>query len=236
MSIYYFSTVILAFGLVVAPCPAFSTEINNRLGSKLEAVIEKIQTKEKSVQTFVAKFVQVKQSRLLKKPLYSEGSIYFDRAGKMLWKTTKPSPLSVLIINDHLYLDYPDMGKSQKRKVGTPAGLLKKYFGLGQSMEALEELYEIDLSNGKTPNRVSLKLVPKRKTISKRIEAIEVVINTKNWLPEKVSFKEAKGDYTSLQLYFTLMNTVLPEGTFLLPSGDGEKSDFQIPKGKGGEG
>lgn len=236
MFIHYFLTVILTFGLFVCPCPSFSSETDNRSGSDLEEVIKNIQIKEKSLQTFVAKFVQVKQSRLLKKPLYSEGLIYFDRAGKMLWKTIKPSPFVVLIINDSLYLDYPDMGKTQKRNVGRSARLLKEYFGLGQSIEALRQLYEMDLSHGKNPNVVSLRLVPKRKVISKRIEAIEVVINTKNWLPEQVCFKEAKGDYTSLKLYFTLANADLPEGTFSLPSADGDKSESQISKGKGGEG
>jgi len=232
--IRYLLFIILAFGLFVWPCPSFSAETNCNLDPELEWILRKIQSKENSLETFVAKFVQIKKTRLLRQPLRSDGLIYFDRAGKMLWKVTKPSPFVVLIIDDLLYLDYPDLDKTQKRNVARSAKLLKKYFGFGQSTEELRLLYEMDHSHGKNPDTVSLRLVPKRKAISKRIESIEVVINTRNWLPEQVRFNEAKGDYTSLNFYFTLTNADLPEGTFSLPSADGKENNFHISNGKGG--
>lgn len=234
MLIHCFLTVTLTFGLLVCPYFSFSSETDNQSELNLEEVIQHIQTKEESLDTFVAKFVQVKRSRLLKEPLYSQGLIYFDRQGKILWKTTKPFPLVVLIIDDSLYLDYPDMAKTKRRNVARSVKPLKKYFGFGQSIEQLRQLYEMGLSHETNPNTISLRLVPKSKAISKRIETIEVVINTKNWLPEQVCFKEAKGGYTLLTLYFTLMNAGLPEGIFSLPSAEGQRSEPEVSNGKGG--
>lgn len=220
-------------GLCAHPCPSFSSETDLQPEHELDWIIRKIKEREDSLKTFTAKFIQIKKTRLLQEPLRSEGLIYFDRTGKMLWKVTKPSLLIVLITNDRLFVDYPDLSKTRKISLSKGGDVLKEYFGIGQSTKQLKKQYEIALVTKTDIDTCRLKLTPKRKAIAKHIETIEVVINKNSWLPEQIHFKEVKGDYTSLSLYFTVINKGLPVGIFSLPSAEDQRNDSQILHEKG---
>ena len=127
--------------LLLLPRHLFPLETTPQLKSKLNLVMENIKEREKSLKTFTAKFVQSKKTCLLKEPLRSEGLIFFDYSGKILFKVTRPSPLTVLLRNDTLIIYYPDLSKTEETYLGD--NILKRYFGIGQSIEGLEKQYEI---------------------------------------------------------------------------------------------
>jgi len=235
MFIHRIMLVCLTACLWMHPCPSFSFETDLQSKRQLERVLEGIEEKKASLETFVAKFVQTRKTRLLQKPLRSEGLIYFDRNGKMLWKVVSPSPFAVLVTDDTLHLKYPDLGKTKKTKINRKIGALKKYFGFGQSTEALKQYYEIELISSTNPDTYHLRLVPKRKAAASRVETIEVVISKATWLPEEIRFKEPKGNHTSLRLYFTLINAGLPEGVFSLSFVENQNNPTQTFHRKGGK-
>lgn len=202
--------------LLLLPHSVFASETNPQSESELSRVIENIKKKEKSLKTFTAKFVQNKTTHLLQEPLHSEGIIYFDYTGKMLLKVTSPSPLVLLVKNNLLLVYYPDLSKTKKTHLGKSDNILKKYFGIGQSVEELKQGYKIQLTSKTDSGAYQLKLIPKMKAIARHIDTIEVSVSPQDWLPEQIYFRESKGDHTSVRLQFISINEALPGGIFTI--------------------
>ena len=220
------SIVLAVISISLSLFPILSARSETDPESELNRVIENIKQREKTLRTFSAKFAQVKQTYLLHEPLHSEGLVYFDASGKMLWKVTSPSPMEVLLRDNLLFLYYPDLAKVEEKRLGTSDNLFKKYFGIGQPIEVLKEQYDIQLIPETRSGNYHLKLTPKQKAMAKHIDSIEVLVNSEDWLPEQIHFKEVKGDHTSLWLQFTSVNTPLPPGIFSIGYPQVDKDDL----------
>jgi outer membrane lipoprotein-sorting protein len=212
----YVSPICLSLILVLFPCQLFPSESDLRLEPELSWVMKRIKGRERSLKTFTARFVQVKKTCLLKKALRSEGVIYFDRTGKMLVRTISPSPLIVLLKANTLLTFYPDLSEAEEIYLGSSHDIFKEYFGIGQSIKELQRQYAIQVVSKTDSDVFHLKLIPKMKPIIKYIEKIEVVVSSEHWLPERIRFKEVKGDNTSISLQFTSINEPLPSGIFTI--------------------
>jgi outer membrane lipoprotein-sorting protein len=211
----YIVPISLGLSLFLYHYPVFPSETDLQSESELSWVIKNIKEREKGLKTFTANFAQTKKTYLLQEPLHSEGLIYFDSAGTMLLQLTSPSPLKVLLKDNMLFIYYPDLSKAEEKYLGSD-NILKKYFGIGQSIEELEKQYEIQLVSKTHSDGYHLKLIPRMKAIHRYIHSIEVVVSSKNWLPERIHFNEVKGDYTSIRLQFTSINEPLPPGIFTI--------------------
>lgn len=212
----YIVPISLGLSLFLYPYQVFPSETDLQSEPELSWVMENIKEKEKGLKTFTAKFVQTKKTYLLQEPLHSEGVIYFDRTGKVLLRVISPSPLIVLLKDNMLLVYYPDLSKTEERYLGRTDDILKKYFSIGQSIEELKKQYAIQLVSKTHSDGYRLKLIPKMKAITKYIKTIEVLVSPKHWLPERIHFKEVKGDSTSLRLEFTSINEPLPPGIFTI--------------------
>jgi len=218
--------IIMFMGLILFlnPCPVFPSGANLHTESELSWVIKNMKNKEKSLKTLTAKFAQTKNTRLLKKPLYSEGMIYFDSEGKMLFEVTSPSSVMVLIKSGLLLIYYPDISKTKERYLGN--NFLQKYIGIGQSVEEFRKQYSIQLVSKTDSGAYHLRFTPKMKEIAKRIDMIEIEVRPTQWLPERICFKEKEGDYTSINLKFTSVNEPLPPGIFKINVTEKDENDF----------
>ncbi len=210
----YLLAIFLGLSLVTGPCLVFAAETDRQSESELSRVMRNIKENEKTLKTFTAKFVQTEKTRLLQEPLHSEGLIYFDSAGKMLWKVTSPSPMIVLVKNNFVLTYYPDLKKAKKKRLGRSDNILKKYFGVGQPVKQLKKQYEIQLVSKTGSGHYHLRLIPKKRAMAKHITAIDVIVNPKTWLPEQVHFKQAHGDHTSVRIQYDSVNEPLPPGIF----------------------
>lgn len=217
--------VLIFMGLILFlnPCHVFPSETNLHTESELSWVIKNMKNKGKSLKTLTAKFAQTRNTRLLKEPLYSEGIIYFDSEGKMLFEVTSPSSVMVLIKRGLLLIYYPDISKTKEKYLGN--NFLKKYLGIGQSIEGFWEQYSIQLVSKTNSGAYHLKLIPKIKAIAKRIDRIEIEVRPTQWLPERICFKEKEGDYTSIHLEFTSINKPLPAGIFKINAPEQDEDD-----------
>ncbi len=178
----------------------------------LNVILDKIKTREMSMKTFTAAFSQTKKTELLKAPLLSSGMIYFDNRGRLLFQVTSPSPVMVLFKGGELITWYPDLSKAEKRYVG--AGAVKKYFGLGNTVEELKKQYHIALGPQGKEEYYRLKLTPRTESMAKRIESIEVEVRHDSWLPVTIHFREKGGDITTITLDFMSINKPLPPDIF----------------------
>lgn len=210
----YFVKLFIVLYIFLCPLQVFSFENNPKPEQELNRVIKNIKEKEKNLKTFTAKFRQTRKTHLLREPLYSEGMIYFDSSGKLLMKVTSPSPLLILFKKNTLLIYYPEISKAEKRYIGNTENIIKKYFGIGQTGEALKKEFEIQLSTNQESDGYYLNMLPKKTAISKHIERIEVLVNPETWLPEKIFLTETKGDQSTLWLQFDSINQPLPPGIF----------------------
>ena len=181
--------------------------------SELTSVIKRIKEHEANLKTFTAAFQQTKKTSLLQQPLESKGLIYFDSRGKMLLSVTTPSPVKILFENDRMIIYYPDVSEVQERYLGGES-IVKKYFGIGASIEELRKQYTLELLPGTAAGNYHLKLTPKAKAMAKHIDIIEVYVSPKHWLPERIEVRETEGDVTSILLDFTSINVSLPPDIF----------------------
>ena len=218
----YIVPIYLCLSLFLCPYAVCPSETESQSETELSWVMKNIKEKEKNLKTLTAKFSQTKKTKLLREPLHSEGIIYFDSSGKMLLKVISPSPLIILLKDSMLLTYYPDLSKTEERYLTRTDTILKKYFGIGQSIEELKKQYAIQLVSKTHSESYHLKFIPKMKPIKKYIDSIEVEVSPKHWLPNHIHFKETKGDYTSLKLYFISINEPLPQGIF---QGDFPKDD-----------
>jgi outer membrane lipoprotein-sorting protein len=206
------------------PCPVFPSGTDLQMESELNLVMKNMKEKGESLKTMTARFVQTKKTRLLKKPLRSEGMVYFDSTGKMLFQVTSPSSVMILFKKGMLLTYDPDLSKVKEKYFGS--NFLKKYFGVGQSIEGFRERYSIQLVSRKESGMYHLKLIPKIKAIAKRIDTIEIEVKRTQWLPERICFKEKEGDYTFIHLEYTSINKPLPPGIFKINVPERNENDL----------
>ncbi len=190
---------------------------------ELARVLNNIKETEKTLRTFSASFSQVKTSHLLREALNSEGFIYFDVRGKMLIKVTHPSPLLLLFTRNAIIVQYPGSYGVESNVFGNADNIFQDYLGLGESVEALKNKYDIRLNGSAPSGGYLLKMMPKINTTLKHIELIDVVVSPKNWLPEQIHFKEKQGDDTTLRLHFISINEPLPRDIFAIELPEDDK-------------
>ena len=205
-------TLFLFLGLFLWFDPVNPSEKGMDEKSELNWVLKNVKQAELKLNTFAAKMVQVRKTQLLKSPLRSEGFIYFDHTGKMLFEVISPSPLKVLFKEDMVLIYYPDIAKMEERFVGR--SILREYFGMGASIEELQKQYSIELISKPAREGYHLKLVPKKERMGRYFESIEVMVKPDYWLPERIHFREKDGDWISIQLEFTSINEPLPQNAF----------------------
>jgi outer membrane lipoprotein-sorting protein len=204
--------------------PSFASEKGQEPESRLDWILENMKKKEKSIKTFTAAFTQTKESTLLKDPLLTEGRIYFDHRGKMLFKVTHPFPLLVLLENGALTIHYPDLSETRERYLGR--NFIETYFGVGQSVEKLQEAYVVHLMSEATAERCRLKLIPKSKAMARRIDVVVVTVSLQTWLPEEIMVREKGGDRMDTRLEFLSFNQPLPPDVFEIPKSEEDEGRF----------
>jgi len=221
----YIAPIMIIICLSLFPLHLFSSEAGHQSTSELVRVLKNIKEKEKTLKTFIATFVQIKKSQLLRETLKSEGLIYVDFSGKILIKVIHPSLLTLLLKDNMQVVYYPDLAKAEKKMIGRTDNILSKYLGIGQTLEMIQERFEIGLGDKISSGGYHLKMIPINTATARHIDMIDVVVNRKNGLPEQIYFKEKQGDYTTIQLEYKAINAPIPSGIFSIELPEDNQND-----------
>ena len=209
---------LLSTALLLCPTLLFASGLTPLSEPEAKQILMKIKDKEKTLQTFIAGVKQIKKTQLFKEPLHSEGMIYFDKSGKLLLKMTQPSPVIIFFKDDRVYVHYPDYDKTEETYIGNH--FFEKYLGLGKSVDEFYEQYSVEIFPTPKSGRYQLKMAPKEERMAKKIELIDVFINSSDMLPDQIRILEKDGDDTTISLKFTTINQPLPEDIFNIDLGD----------------
>jgi outer membrane lipoprotein-sorting protein len=194
--------------LPVANAESIETELS------LERVLSNVKNSEQHLKTFSASFKQTQKNHLLVNPLVSQGSMFYDHAGKLLMKFSNPETF-ILLIRDRVMIMGDPVAKTFKQKTfpGREA-LLKRYVDTEQPVELLKEKYDIRFAKDFAGTDCQLDLVPKKRTRKMPFQSIRVTIDTRLWLPKDIRLEEPNNDYTEFELSYLTINDPLPEDIF----------------------
>jgi outer membrane lipoprotein-sorting protein len=210
-------TLLFSLVLWLGPLPAPAAATPDAPDAETLRIIEQIQAREASLRTFSARFEQIQKSRLFADVVHSEGIIYYDAAGKLLFQVTSPAPLSILFDGEWVVIHDPEQGRTQRRHVGSRQNLLRSYFGMGQHLADLLRRFEIKATGNSPLPGVTLRMIPRPDRISRHVQLISADVDDKSWLPRQIYIQRSETEWSRLHLEFTSIDHPLPENAFEVP-------------------
>ena len=177
-------------------------------------IIADVRSRAAAIDTLVAQFKQIRDSKLLQAPLVSEGLIYFQRYEGMLTQINTPSALQLLIKDRYLTIVNPELGTVIKRRMSRSDQIIKTWLQGDIAFDALSEQYDLQLTRTPHHEHYNLHMLPRDRQIARHIERVEIEIDTATLLPERIMIHTAKGDRTLVLLQFLAINEPLPAGIF----------------------
>ncbi len=182
---------------------------------RLSALVERIRFEHDRLDTLEARFIQIKESELLVRPLEASGVFSFAAPDRVRWEYLEPDPISMLIHGDVMTTWYKDINQAEKIYVGKQSQRVLEYLGASSSMAKLLEYFDVRL---RTPNDLSkpfhLELTPRFARVEKRVRELEIWIHPELYLPVKLRYLEGNGDLTEYDFTDLKVNSVLPDDRF----------------------
>lgn len=207
----------------------------------LRAVLTSIDKVHEEFTSLTTKFLQIKHLALLTEPVRNEGWFYFSKPDKMCWEYGEPDPLVMWINSDNLTMYYPDLKKAEVLDISNFKGRMQQAMGFGQSSKVLRKYYRIQLQSefqydptvkerpqfippdfhelaqgnlDKPLDLAYLELLPKKRSIQKRIEKVSLWINKETWLPQCIQYEQANGDRSTMFLKEVYRDQPIPAEKF----------------------
>jgi outer membrane lipoprotein-sorting protein len=214
----YFMKKIPILLLLLLFCPSMVTmasEIQQSVRTA-EDVLLKLEERERTLATFIARFKQIQENSLFAQSQISEGTIFFDQGGKLLMKMTTPEAYLVFIANQEMIIGVP--GSSSYRQKRLPGG--NNFFKQAMGIDGLKNRYDTRMISAPAKESCELELKPLKRSRRTPFSTIRVRINTLEWLPEMIHLEESDNDVTTFHLEFISINQPLPDGIFDIPVPD----------------
>lgn len=189
----------------------------------LDDVLLQLQTKQKSLTTFIADFNQVQKNELFAEPQTSSGTLYFDRTGKLLIKMNQPEPYVVLLTDGKMISGVPGSSLRQKNLPGGKT-FLQKMLDMLESVDQLKKQFRIQMNPKTDANLYALELRPFKINRRMPFAKIQAEIDSQLWLPVNLQLVEPGGDSVRFDFQFTAVNSPLPQDIFDLGPLDANSS------------
>ena len=213
-------TLLLCLGLLLGTAAALSSQVG-RAGTPLTAaeVLAQLQAKTKALKSLKGSFQQRKYSRLLIRPMESEGELFWQPPGRFRWQVVRPAPLTLVVREDTILLLYPDLKKATLYRGPSGAGLLDRITGAAGDPQTLQRQYAIEIqliARGDGGRWVQMNMEPKSAKHARYFKRLEVKIDPQTWLPKEIAILEGNDDWTLIYLSKLTENANLTDGLFSL--------------------
>ena len=190
--------------------------------ARLKALVDRVKIEQSHLKTLEAKFTQTQQSAMLVTPETSTGGFSYAAPDRVRWEYATPNPISVVIKGEEMTTWYHDLKRADLLKIGRYSNQVFKYLGASGNMDSLVEYFTVRLT---APPRkgapYQMELIPRFSRISKRIKSMTLWIDDETFLPVRLKYVEADGDWTEYKFSDMKKNAGIPEERFVL----------KIPKG-----
>ncbi len=194
--------------------------------NELNAILKKIDEKQKSVETMKGQFVQRKSLSLLQNEVVSKGTMYFKRPQRMVWEYKEPEKNTMIVNGNIVWFYLPDLKEATRfdlsQKPEIKSIFEKMAIGMGQSAEEMKKSYNVSLFKKikkSDKNIIVLQLIPKDAAISNFFKKIHL------WFEEdgalyKTELFEKNNDMTIIEFKNMKFNASISDSVF----------DFSPPK------
>jgi outer membrane lipoprotein carrier protein len=221
-------TLLLCSGLILATTATLGFQIV-RAGTHLTAaeVLDQLQAKAKTLKSLKGSFEQRKYSRLLVKPMESEGELFWQPPGRFRWQVVRPVPLTLVVREDKVLLLYPDLKKVTLYSGPSGVGFLDQITGSTGDPQAFQRQYGIEVklvARGDDRSWIQMNMEPKSAKHARYFKRLEVKIDPETWLPNEVAILEGNDDWTLIYLSNMTENSRLSDGIFSVEPPEG----FQV--------
>ena len=185
---------------------------------RVDALLERVRLEQSKIETLQADFVQHKVSAMLAEPLEAHGEFAFSAApDRVRWEYKTPNPISILIVREEMTTWYRDIQRAERVSVGKQSQRVLKYLGAGSSMDDLLQYFELTLT---VPTDLAepyvFDLAPRFDKVAKRLRGMTVWVHPEYFLPTRLRYIEADGDFTDLSFENMRVNKGVPDEHFEL--------------------
>lgn len=184
--------------------------------NSLDEVVKRVQEQQRKTVTIQADFRQEKTLALLAKPEVSTGRFVYRKPNSVHWSYDAPRRVEMLIANGVLTTFYPDLNKAERIEVKRYQDRIFKYMGTSGALDDLGVYFNFTFTNRADQPFYVLDLLPKNKTIAKRVKHIRIRIDKKSYLTTSFEYTEADGDVTKYEFTNIRINQPVPESRFVL--------------------
>ena len=219
---------LLCIGFILAGTAALATRVGTA-GTHLtvEEVLDQLQAKAKALKSLKASFEQRKYSRLLVRPMESQGEFFWQPPGRFRWQVVRPAPLALVVRGDKLLLLYPDLKKATLYRGQSGVALLDRVTGAAGDPQTFQRHYAIEvesIAQGQGSRWIQMNMEPKSPKYARYFKRLEVKIDPKTWLPNEIAISEGNDEWTLIYLSNLIENSGLSDGLFSVEPPEG----FQV--------
>jgi outer membrane lipoprotein-sorting protein len=171
-----------------------------------------------TVSTLRAHFVQEKHVTIVRDVLRSSGTFWLDKRGRIAWQVAEPDSMRVVIRRDGVFVAGKRVGADSAERGGesatnaklSPLPMLEGLNGIfaGVSEETARD-FEVTFRD-----RDRLHLVPRSRSLSAWLSAIEITLGGEAQTPQIVRLEEPGGDVTEITFSDVTVNPPLDDAAF----------------------
>ncbi len=188
----------------------------------LQEVVDRFDAAQAAVQTLETPFTLIMKRALLKTPTTMKGTLYLQGSDFAHFAFAPPEDLVLHLTPKELLSYSPSAKQGERLKVGHIIHANRKFLGLGQKLSYLAQYFEIALgSSSEVPGTWFLALTPRTLGMKRRMQALDLWVDQRTWLPRRVLWVDRGGDSWQLDLGALRINQPLPAAV----------TGFQIPEG-----
>lgn len=199
-----------------------AVELDSLHGSaKLDALIDRVVSRQRGLRSLRADFVQVKNSIMLLDPVRSTGEFFYRAPDRVRWDYRQPDPMVVLFADDFVTTYDPEGRRAERVKVAGRDRRFVQALAGTLPLDDLMEYFRIRFVDAGPPNPYLFELRPTPATLKKRLDSLSLEVDRELLLPVVVEFHEADGDSTRYEFHRLQIDPELEASRFLLELGPG---------------
>jgi outer membrane lipoprotein-sorting protein len=172
-------------------------------GQDSQELIQNITEQQKKIQTLIANFLQKKETRLVKDPLLSSGSMKFKRPDRIHFIYKNPEPMEIALDRKTIWIYTPQNSQVEKYSLTRGkkmAPYLDPIIGIFQKpFRSLAEEYTISYQGAEGEGKLHFLLLPKEEKIKKFLSHVDLRIDKISGSILRFMMVEVNGDHLTLE-------------------------------------
>lgn len=186
----------------------------------LQEAVERFDAAQAAVQTLEAPFTLTTRRALLRTPTEMKGTLYLQGSDFAHFAFSPPEDLVLHLTPKELISYSPSAKQGERLKVGHVIHANRKFLGLGQKLSFLAQYFEIGVgSSTDLQGTWFLTLTPRTLGMKRRMQALDLWVDQKTWLPKRALWVDRGGDSWQVDLGPLKTNQPLPAAV----------TGFQVP-------